>query len=84
MPEFPQALAEKDFVIPGPGDESLLCGEARRNLTDQQETSQWLGGVGVAKAIMSSLMGTSLNVGILFEFQDISSVISFLCFSKVV
>lgn len=58
--EFPPALAEKNFVIPGPGDESLLCGEARRNLTDQQETSQWLGGVGVPKAILNSLLSTSL------------------------
>eukprot|EP00435_Cladocopium_sp_Y103_P054071 s74_g17.t1 len=46
---FPPALNEKDFVIPGSGAETFQCNDARRNLTDQQETSQWCGGIMVPK-----------------------------------
>ncbi len=53
---FPQALQEKDFVVPGEG---FISHDGRRNLTDLQETSQWLGGVSVAKGILEGLLGTS-------------------------
>ncbi len=53
---FPKSLNEKDFVVPGPGSgESLLCNEARRNLTDQQETAQWVGGNMVPKQLLTAL-----------------------------
>jgi len=54
---FPPALPEKEFVVPG---ESILSHSERRNLTDLQETSQWLGGINVPKAILEQLFGTSL------------------------
>lgn len=33
----------------------MTCNDARRNLTDFQETSQWLGGSAVPRAILTSL-----------------------------
>ncbi|CAJ1431217.1 unnamed protein product [Effrenium voratum] len=53
--DFPFAIQEKDFIIPG--DSLLHSNDQRRNLTDFQETAQWLGGVGVPKAIFKSLLG---------------------------
>ena len=44
-------------MVPG---ESILSHSERRNLTDLQETSQWLGGINVPKAILEQLFGTSL------------------------
>ena len=44
-----------------PADGVLLSHDSRRNLTDAQETAQWLGGVAVPKTIMESLM-SSLHV----------------------
>ena len=51
---FPAALQERDFIVP---NDSIHCNDARRNFTDFQETSQWLGGVAVPKAILSNLCG---------------------------
>ena len=51
---FPAALQEREFVVPG---EQLLSHDGRRNLTDLQETAQWLGGVSVAKSILVALLG---------------------------
>ena len=51
---YPKAIQEKDFVVPGEG---FACHDGRRNLTDLQETSQWLGGSEVPKAILSALLG---------------------------
>lgn len=62
--KFPVALAEKDFIIPGMGAESLLCNEARRNLTDQQETAQWVGGIQVPKEVLSALFSALLVIAI--------------------
>ena len=53
--DFPFAIQEKDFIIPG--DSLLHSNDQQRNLTDFQETAQWLGGVGVPKAIFKSLLG---------------------------
>ncbi|CAK9061163.1 Uncharacterized protein SCF082_LOCUS32081, partial [Durusdinium trenchii] len=53
--QFPAALNEKDFVIPTPLDHPGLSHDARRNLTDLQETSQWLGGISIPKAILQQL-----------------------------
>lgn len=52
---FPPAIQEKDFIVPGDGFQSH---DGRRNLTDLQETAQWLGGPAVAKAILSGLLGS--------------------------
>ena len=55
LASFPAALHEKDFVVPG---ENLLSHSERRNLTDLQETCQWLGGQGVPRAIFEQLTST--------------------------
>ena len=52
---FPLAINERDFVIPGEG---MLCHDQRRNLSDQQETAQWLGGQQVPKSIISALLSS--------------------------
>lgn len=52
---FPAALQEGDFIVPG---DTLHCNDSRRNYTDFQETSQWLGGPAVPKAILSNLCGS--------------------------
>ncbi|CAK9060296.1 unnamed protein product [Durusdinium trenchii] len=52
--KFPVALAEKEFVVPGSAD-ALLSHDARRNLTDLQETAQWCGGIMPPKHIFESL-----------------------------
>ena len=49
---FPAAIEERDFVIPGDGFSS---NDARKNLTDLQETSQWLGGVQVPRMILAAM-----------------------------
>ena len=54
--KYPPALQERDFVVPGEG---YISHDGRRNLTDLQETSQWLGGQSVAKAIIAGLLGYS-------------------------
>ena len=76
MGQFPKALDEKHFVVPG---EAYLCHDSRRSLTDLQETSQWLGGINVCKAMLDALTGAtvfkktcppSLNwICILFGFE---------------
>ena len=58
LQEFPAAIAEKDFCVPG---DTLLSHSERRNLTDLQETSQWLGGTAVARCVLKSLMSTLLD-----------------------
>lgn len=57
---FPPALPEKEFVVPG---EALLSHSERRNLTDLQETSQWLGGQAVPSAVLEHLC-SDLSAGL--------------------
>ena len=45
---------------------SQLSHDGRRNLTDLQETAQWLGGVSVAKSILVGLLGNLEQFVILF------------------
>lgn len=52
---FPAALPERQFVVP---NENLLSHSERRNLTDLQETAQWMGGKGVPLAILEALTGS--------------------------
>lgn len=58
---FPPALNEKLFVVPGSGADTLLSNDQRRNLTDQQETSQWLGGLMVPKQVLQALTSKGLT-----------------------
>ncbi len=67
---FPPALNEKSFVVPGCGADTLLSNDQRRNLTDQQETSQWLGGVMVPKQILSAVTSKGLIYGIVSLIED--------------
>lgn len=55
--EFPSAIQEKDFTVPG---DAMLSHTERRNLTDFQETSQWLGGPAVPKAVLKALLSALL------------------------
>ncbi|CAK9062831.1 Uncharacterized protein SCF082_LOCUS32651 [Durusdinium trenchii] len=50
--EFPKALPESSFVVPG---DFLHSNDMRRNYTDFQETAQWCGGVQVPKAVLGAL-----------------------------
>lgn len=50
----PKALNEQDFVVPGLGA-TVSSAEGRRNLTDVQETSQWLGGIDVPEMLLTDL-----------------------------
>ncbi|CAK9013014.1 Uncharacterized protein SCF082_LOCUS11746 [Durusdinium trenchii] len=52
---FPEAIEEKNFIVPG---EMMTSNEARRNLSDVQETSQWLGGIHVPREVLVALQGT--------------------------
>ena len=63
LQEFPSAIAEKDFITPG---ETMLSHCERRNLTDMQETSQWLGGINVPKMVLSSLLSILVEISIRF------------------
>ncbi|CAK9014066.1 Uncharacterized protein SCF082_LOCUS12189 [Durusdinium trenchii] len=56
--EFPSAIQEKDFTVPG---DAMLSHTERRNLTDFQETSQWLGGPAVPKAVLKALLSGVKN-----------------------
>lgn len=53
---FPKAISEQEFIVPGTGGQAY---EGRRNLTDAQETAQWLAGTEIAEAILRDLLGNS-------------------------
>eukprot|EP00438_Fugacium_kawagutii_P033561 Skav211095 [mRNA] locus=scaffold2002:390055:394244:+ [translate_table: standard] len=57
-PLFKVLDKEKDFCVPG---DAMLSHSERRNLTDLQETSQWLGGLSVPKMVLKSLMSWVKN-----------------------
>lgn len=67
---FPLAINEREFVVPGEG---ILCHDQRRNLTDQQETAQWLGGLHVPKAILTALLSSLVEIGMAVLSQAASS-----------
>ena len=78
---LPKAVAEGDFHVPS-ARAHLTCNDARRNLTDIQETSQWVSGEEFWSKIFSSLWSALLNT-IDWQFFQIlcCSVFSFaLCF----
>lgn len=57
--DLPVAIPESEYLTPPAG---LLSNDQRKNFTDMQETAQWLGGVDVARKILSALgvHGTSV------------------------
>lgn len=60
--EFPKALPESSFVVPG---DFLHSNDMRRNYTDFQETAQWCGGVQVPKAVLGALCSISVLLGMI-------------------
>ena len=62
--QYPTALDEKDFIVPG--GHAWTSNEGRRNLTDQQELAQWLGGVSVPSQILSNLL-QDIKAAIIFH-----------------
>ncbi|CAE6950443.1 unnamed protein product [Symbiodinium sp. CCMP2592] len=62
--QYPAALEERDFIVPG--GNLWSSNEGRRNLTDQQELAQWLGGLSVPTQILSSLLSDS-NKAVIFN-----------------
>ena len=61
LANFPKALDEKSFVVPG---EAFLSHDTRRSLTDLQETAQWLGGQAVPQSILEALTGYPAQTGL--------------------
>ena len=56
-----EAINEQDFVVPGMlASNAVSSAEGRRNYTDLQETSQWLGGTDAPLKILQDLL-TGLN-----------------------
>ena len=56
-----KALEEHQFCVPGAGTSAVAASfEGRRNLTDVQETSQWLGGEEIPKLILGDLLNCFL------------------------
>ena len=53
----PRAINEADFVVPG----AISLAEGRRNYTDAQETSQWLGGTDLPFSILEDLLSRFLK-----------------------
>ncbi|CAK9100995.1 unnamed protein product [Durusdinium trenchii] len=58
LQQFPAAIPESQFVVPS---QSILSHSERRNLTDLQETAQWLGGINVPRMVLKSLMSGVKN-----------------------
>ncbi|CAK9115722.1 unnamed protein product [Durusdinium trenchii] len=50
----PRAIDESEFIVPATG--GVSSAEGRRNYTDLQETSQWLGGLEIPKVILGDLL----------------------------
>ncbi|CAE7252952.1 unnamed protein product [Symbiodinium sp. CCMP2592] len=59
-----EAEKGRDFIVPG--GNLWSSNEGRRNLTDQQELAQWLGGLSVPTQILSSLLSDS-NKAVIFN-----------------
>ncbi|CAE6916132.1 unnamed protein product [Symbiodinium sp. CCMP2456] len=54
-------IQESSFVVPG----ALPTFESKRNMTDAQETAQWLGGTEVPQQILEALLGERTDAVIL-------------------
>ena len=62
---LPVALKEGDFIVPS-AKAHLQSHDSRRNLTDCQETSQWVGGEDIFSKLLLSILGTLTKCGIDF------------------
>ena len=52
-----RAIEEHAFIVPGSGASCVAAShEGRRNLTDVQETGQWLGGEQIPELIINDLL----------------------------
>lgn len=80
---FPPALNEKLFVVPGSGADTLLSNDQRRNLTDQQETSQWLGGLMVPKQVLQALTSKGLTYIHLYTMSHSLKLECQCCFQQI-
>ena len=58
---LPRALDESEFIIPG-CHALVSSAEGRRNYTDVQETSQWMGGTEIPKLILKDLLSCFLAI----------------------
>ena len=58
--DFPLALSEQEFHVPSVRGH-LSGNDARRNLTDSQETSQWIAGESFAIKTLEALLGALLD-----------------------
>ena len=56
LDNLPKAIPEADFVVPSQRS-VLTSNDCRRNLTDQQETAQWLSGDELFQKLLTSLFG---------------------------
>eukprot|EP00438_Fugacium_kawagutii_P002612 Skav201663 [mRNA] locus=scaffold641:262503:266404:- [translate_table: standard] len=57
--KLPKAVAESDFVVPSQRS-FFTSNESRRNLTDQQETSQWVTGQDLFSHLFEALLGSHI------------------------
>ena len=57
---LPKAVPEADFHVPS-ARAHLTCNDSRRNLTDAQETSQWVSGEAFWSKIFTSLWSVLLD-----------------------
>ena len=65
---LPKAVAEPDFIVPSQKS-FLTSNDARRNLTDTQETAQWVTGAEFYQKLFQSLWGILIDdVTIIFYF----------------
>lgn len=55
LDDVPPALGEQSFTVPAVKS-FLVSNDARRNLTDQQETSQWIAGAPVFTKFISAAL----------------------------
>ena len=64
--QVPQALNESDFSIPT-CKTHLQCNDTRKNLTDHQETAQWVAGEAIFSQLLESVLGPEAKVGTSFS-----------------
>ena len=57
LDSIPAAISEQNFLVPGTKSYLVSC-DARRNLTDSQETSQWLAGKDVFTKFIQAAVGS--------------------------
>ncbi|CAK8988151.1 unnamed protein product [Durusdinium trenchii] len=62
LENVPRAVCEGDFCVPSPKS-FLISADSRRNLTDTQETAQWIAGEDVFSKLIKSAFGRHLQKG---------------------